>query len=194
MAPVSLIGLVGAKGSGKTTVADWLVSHHGFVNVGFADALKTEVIRCFPRLLALEAQYWHGDAIAEGLTTLERAIEQLVWVQKPERVRLLLQEFGTEVRRSDDPGYWVRRWLASARPLLQSQKQIVVPDIRFRNEVRIVTELRGILVNLTRPGYEGDSHQSERDLDGWNEWDRTIQNTGTLEDLHIQADRLIVEV
>lgn len=193
MAPHSLIGLSGALGSGKTTIANRLVSAHKFTAIGVADALKEEVIRCFPGLLALEVEYWLGDALREGYTTLPEAIEHLVWVQKPPRIRLLLQEFGSGVRRADDPEYWVHRWRERASPILELDRRVVVPDVRFPGEAQMVRELHGRLIKVLRPGYDGDDHQSERALDTWEDWDCVVVNDGTLDELVLEADSLVGE-
>lgn len=41
--PAILIGLAGKKKSGKDTIADYLVSHHGFTKIGFADPIRAQV-------------------------------------------------------------------------------------------------------------------------------------------------------
>lgn len=46
--PLPLIGLVGAAGSGKDTVADWLVDQGPYTKIAFADPLRSVVQSWFP--------------------------------------------------------------------------------------------------------------------------------------------------
>ncbi len=53
-----LIGLTGPAGSGKDTVADFLVAKHGFTKLAFADKLRAEICDAYdvPVQLLLERQ------------------------------------------------------------------------------------------------------------------------------------------
>lgn len=66
------------------------------------------------------------------------------------------------------------------------EEYIIVPDFRFPNEL-----LKGaITINVIRPGLENnDTHESETAMDGF-EYDITIVNDGTIDDLDEKADLL----
>jgi hypothetical protein len=66
---------------------------------------------------------------------------------------------------------------------------VVIPDVRFKNEVEAIRAAGGKLVRVVRPkaGLEGEAalHQSEREmaLMGDELFDLVIQNDSTLDDL-----------
>ncbi len=60
-----LIGLVGLIGSGKDTVAERLVSHHGFVRDSFAKSLKDAVSNIF----SWDREMLEGKGIGENSQT-----------------------------------------------------------------------------------------------------------------------------
>ena len=172
---------------GKDSVADVLVRRYGFVRRGFADALKDEVLDRLPRTLG---------AYLESTMHLENTADRrrLMYELKPPLVRALLQEYGTEVRRADDPRYWVKKvagWGEDYRP-----QRLVVPDVRFRNEIEFVRALGGRYVRVDRPGVESvalDTHASESELDGV-EPDYVIRNDGTLKDLERRVGAMAREL
>lgn len=96
--------------------------------------------------------------------------------------RSLLQWWGTEFRRAEDPEYWVKRCLAKC----STEKQLyVISDCRFVNEAKGVQFAGGELVKVIRPNginISGMNHASETALDDWTDWDYTIDNTGTKEE------------
>lgn len=104
--------------------------------------------------------------------------------------RTLLQWWGTEYRRSQDPHYWVRKM----EQLLNAEKPQIalIADMRFKNEFYWVKSLRenGWTVKVERVGYVADNnneHPSEKDLDGV-EFDVKIWALdGELEDLKRSA-------
>jgi len=78
-----------------------------------------------------------------------RRLRWEVWEHKRPTVRRLLQEYGTEVRRHDDPDYWVKRYAEAATKL----ERVVTPDVRFLNEAAAVRALGGLVVRVVRPGH-----------------------------------------
>lgn len=185
---MTVIGVSGSIGAGKDTVAAYLVRAHGFVRVGFADALKAEVRQRFRRTLLRIAPFVMPLDLAfvdDDVRTLAAADDEAVldWLlaHKPPIVRELLQEYGTEVRRADCPTYWLDGWKARAAGL----ERVVVPDVRFKNEASTLTgaPLFGRLVRVDRPGHHGAGHASETSLATWSRWDAIFPNTGTVADL-----------
>jgi len=182
-----VVGLAGPIGAGKTALADAL-GRHGFARLPFAQALRDEVLQKFPR--TLRAHLLSKDERLVFLTDREWAdrVAQAVWGKADPFFRAILQEYGTDVRRSDDPDYWVKRWTGHAQTLERS----VADDMRFPNECRAVRDLGGWLVRIERPGHDrGDPHPSEQALAEWSDWDWTVKNDGDLNDLLAEAARLV---
>jgi len=107
------------------------------------------------------------------------------WEHKRPTVRRLLQEYGTEVRRHDDPDYWVKRYAEAATKL----ERVVTPDVRFLNEAAAVRALGGLVVRVVRPGHvsainnAGAAHVSEDFCRTYTGWDHEFVNDGSVQDL-----------
>jgi hypothetical protein len=193
-----LIAIAGAIGAGKSAIAARLAERYGFRVVTFADALREEVLARLPLTLRALHDGWDGCMCAveaddneqyEHLKTL--CIRRCLYETKPRGFRELLQEYGSDVRRADDPDYWVKRWAATVGPLLAAGQHVVSPDCRFPNEARAVRSLGtdGQLWRVERPGCVGTGHVSETALAGWFDYDAVLVNDGTLVDLYVQIEQ-----
>ena len=77
-----------------------------------------------------------------------------------------MQCFGTEVRRGDDPLWWVKVWKQSADRALAEDMSVLVDDVRFLNEATAVRECGGLIVRLIRTDIDDTgSHVSEVEMD-----------------------------
>ncbi|VVB52892.1 Uncharacterised protein [uncultured archaeon] len=91
----------------------------------------------------------------------------------------VLQFWGTEFRRNQDPDYWVKKIFAS----IPSNTDIaLVSDVRFPNEAAAIKQRGGYNINVKRLRDDGTQyfapdrpadHPSELALDGYN-WDAYI--------------------
>ncbi len=120
------IGLCGYMRSGKDTIADYLIKHHEYMRFGFAQALKEEVSR------------------GVGCTPEELNEEPL-----RSEVRPVLQIWGTEFRRAQDPDYWIRQ---AAQKISHHQSRIDRPivfnDVRFQNEIDMLRERGFVIIKI----------------------------------------------
>ncbi len=117
------IGLCGYMRSGKDTIADYLIENYGYTRFGFAQALKEEVAR------------------GVGCTVEELNEEPL-----RSQVRPVLQIWGTEFRRGQDPNYWISQADQKiSRHQSRFGRPIVFNDVRFQNEIDLLRE-RGFLI------------------------------------------------
>jgi hypothetical protein len=196
-----IIAISGLIGSGKDTVADYLVNLHEFRRESFAGNLKNAMCEIFG---------WDRDML-EGRSKSSREWREQVdeWWAKRLNIphltpRWILQHVGTDVIRGhfhDD------MWLASLEnKLRKTDDDIIISDVRFKNEVKMLKDLGAVCVEVTRgdrPAWyqyalEGDIrkletlkvHRSEYDWIG-TDFDAVIDNNGTLDELYKQVESLI---
>lgn len=182
---VVLVGIAGAFGSGKDAAADVLVSKYGFVKTSMARALKIEV---YDRLLRPTADFVRLDGYEESLPRPSddgaTPGEKLDWINAHKPVlRRLLQVYGTEYRRAQDQDYWVKR---AAEFVDNSDRPVVIPDIRFPNEAEMIRARGGRLWLIRRESVEtaddrNRTHASESFYRTADKWDHVIFNTAGLD-------------
>lgn len=134
-----LIGLIGRAGAGKTTVAQHLEAHWGFVHIAFADPILAMVHALF------------DEAGVDGAWATERVLKEQPAPVLGVSYRRLAQTIGTECGRRLDEALWINvasHKLAQAR---LHQHHVVVSDIRFVNEAHWVQDHGGVLVHVIRP-------------------------------------------
>lgn len=174
-----LIGLIGHKHAGKSTLAHTLETQHDYRRIAFADPLKR---------MALVA-----DPIVEfegGRYGLRRLVANVGWgrAKGAPEVRRFLQHLGDAVR-IEDPEFFVRSTSVRIATSLYNLP-VVVDDVRFCNEAELITALGGRLVRVVRPSAEAeaalDDHRSEHDLDDYDVM-LTIHNSGSLWELQQSA-------
>jgi len=145
-----LVGLIGFKQVGKSTAASYLQDKYGFVRHNFKDALVEEMKERFPDLLEEFACCYFPDDL--GMSGWNR-----LFFEKPPAMRALMQNYGTNVRRFDEDSYWTDKWVEG---LLCGD--VVVDDVRFKNEAAAVKGRGGVLIRLVRPDVStGGQHVSE---------------------------------
>lgn len=176
-----LIGLTGLAQSGKDTVADYLVSRHGFEKKSFADPLK-QVLRSMDPVLG-------NDITAPGfLITVTQALERFgetaVKNTYP-RYRKYLQKLGTEGIRKIDPDFWIK----AAEQTLEESGRYVFTDIRFPNEADFIGGRRGSLWQVERDlaAKQTDKHVSETWAGKLHE-DFLIYNNGSMDKLYNEIE------
>lgn len=163
-----LIGVLGAAGAGKSTLADRLVATHGFQSYSFARPLKEMCAKMFgwdlSRLDELGYKEEQDPNLPEGWTR-----------------RKVLQHVGTECFRAIDPDYWVKKGKAAIEQIRdqecdgscvswcpqQEGYDVVIPDVRFANEIAAIREMGGWIIRIERPedgvGTTSAAHVSERE-------------------------------
>lgn len=176
----TIVGLTGAAGSGKSTVAKHLHVYCGFRVIKFAAALKNGL-----------AQMMRTVGMSEH--EIDRAIEgdmkqQPLDVLCGHTPRHAMQTLGTEWGRNcmgDD--FWVNmvRVAIGNTPI---GSKIVIDDVRFENEVALIHELGGKVVMITGRGGIDGHHPSEAGVNVVP--DMYIVNTGAIADLLTNAHPL----
>ncbi len=106
-------------------------------------------------------------------------------------VRRILQWWGTEYRRDQDPDYWTKAWGSKVEQYDVDNMYVLVDDVRFSNELNVIKEHGGLIVKIERPGFDGaNNHASETSLDDYDAWDGNILNDGTLDEFKAKAEVL----
>jgi len=168
-----IYGLTGFASVGKDTVADLLVEHLNFRKVAFADALRGEVAEAFQiDLVYLTHPSTKNEAI--GALAMRKAPPDFrnavvaalldtgmsdrltdAWFAEPRSPRQIMQWWGTEYRRAQEPRYWTRRLLERVVfHQRDGELRFVVTDCRFANEVDTVLAMGGQIWQITRPGID----------------------------------------
>ena len=202
-----IIGICGFIGSGKDTVANYLVGFHGYRRDSFAGALKDAVATVFG---------WDRELL-EGITPEAREWREQVDTWWANRLRMphltprwVLQYWGTEVCRQ---GFHDDIWIASLEHrLLQRKGSTVISDVRFPNEVTAIKNAGGEVWWVKRgelpTWYEQGKLASDGDADAikqladqgthisewaWlqTEFDTVLDNNGTVEDLYNQSNSIL---
>jgi hypothetical protein len=140
-----ILGVCGLIGSGKDTIADYLVNFHEFKRDSFANSLKDAVAAIFG---------WDRDML-EGRTKKSREWRETVdpwWSNRLDMPNLtprwVLQYWGTEVCRK---GFNDDIWIASLENKLQNtEDNIVISDCRFVNEVSAIKNAGGKVIWVKR--------------------------------------------
>lgn len=206
-----IIGICGFIGSGKDTVADYLVNFHGYRRESFANSLKDAVsqVFCWDRELlegrTKESREWRETADEWWSNRLGMQITP----------RWVLQVWGTEVCRK---GFHNDIWVASLENRLrQTKDDVVITDCRFPNEIKALKAVGGHVIRIKR-GPEPKWYDSAINYNagkrriGWalgreelekagvhaseyswvgSKFDQVIANDGTIDDLYTQVQDFI---
>lgn len=158
-----VVGLCGVAGVGKDVGAAALVNSLDFTRIGFADALRASLLALNPLVTGIDhPDYWFdisyrlSDVIADlGWDVAKRVCAE---------IRELQQRMGTEVGREIfGQSVWVDALYRRAAE--HGVKRLVIPDVRFPNELQSVIDRKGICFRIKRPGYAPiNDHASDNAL------------------------------
>ena len=197
-----IIGFAGKAASGKTTAAKYLQNCLAgeTMIIPMATVLREEVENFLRQVGAAahiplvygcqedKVRIFHLDssrALAVCSQWPQFMAEHHAIQDSPEMtavtVRRLLQWWGTEYRRAQDPDYWTKAWGHKVEQFDLSRIHVMVDDVRFMNELNVIRAHGGLIVKVERPGFLGaNNHSSETSLDRFTAWDAIIVNDGTL--------------
>lgn len=152
-----IIGLTGRAGAGKDYTFKWLDERdYPVTRLAWADNLKKEI---------------------EDVLNYGQRLDALWDKPYPPEVRKLLQWWGTDLRRGQDPEYWVKKMKAELAPYAAggplTDRVAVVTDVRFPNEAVAIREMGGIIIRVWAPktvrkerlGVLPPEHASETGMD-----------------------------
>lgn len=148
---------------GKDTSCDYLIKKYGGVKLSFAEPLY-EILH-----------------FAQTICGFERTKD-----------RKFLQFIGTEWARTINDNVWVNLLIEKIKG--NENHNFFISDLRFKNEFKVLKDHGFICVKINNTntndsdGYS--NHSSDKDLDNFNDWDYTIDNFNTIENLYAQLDHL----
>ena len=208
-----IISIIGAKGSGKNTVADMMIceaykrSRIQLIEKSFALPLKDMLWEMFGSQIKDPGRIYGIDS-AKNEEILSLPVEESYRVRYPAVLgdkkfwtgRLLMQIFGTEIFRGVYDPIWVEKAIESARKTFSRTGDVrygvIFTDCRFSNEnealYNLGLELRKatVTIKVTRPSLQLlDQHASEQGYEKM-DVDYDLMNSGTLADL----ENLVQEV
>jgi hypothetical protein len=151
---MKIIGLTGKKEVGKSTFAKFIQDHctknMKCIILPFSSILKTMLLNA-------------------GICT-----EKELYFDKNLYSREMMQKIGTDIIRDQiDTNFFCKRMLdeireiAKENPSFHEKLVIVIDDVRFQNEAKLIEDLGGILIRIVRPRSEEniDPHRSETEMD-----------------------------
>ena len=180
-----LIGILGRKRSGKDTMGSYMIEKYNYNRYAFADPLKDILKIMF-------------DFSETQLNEDKEKVDDR-WGVSP---RTILQKFGTEICRNDlckyienikleDETLWIKLFRFFYEK--NKDKDIVITDVRFFDEIKAIKSYGGKIVKINRNNLENDTHSSESDIDNYNFdlIDYIIDNNYTFDDLYSQIDTFL---
>lgn len=115
--------------------------------------------------------------------------------------REILQKIGESFRREIDPYIWVdtllneydsKKYFANINKT--SEPNWFIADVRMLNEAEAIKSRGGILIKIERDTNYADNHISETSLDNYDDWDYTIDNNGSLDELVCKVEQLCEQI
>lgn len=186
-----LIGLVGMKQVGKSTIGNHLQNQHGFKTLSFAAPLKricSETFHIPPENFEL--------TVTKELPDLELKVSP----------RHIMQAVGTGLFRNTLPQLLPDMklgcdsiWIYSMKKELEkySTDHVVITDVRFSDECKFLKENGGVLIYIDRWDKEQqwlDQHESESAYLLKSQCDVIIDNTTSVEFCLEQVDLFIDQI
>ena len=210
-----LIAITALRGSGKDTTADYIIKNYpNWEKDSFAGTLKDAVSAIF----GLDRKMLAGET-AEDRAIREKPDEY--WSEKlgyEVTPRMLLQKIGTDILRDCfDKNIWIN---SLEHKLMNTDKNAIITDCRFKNEIDALKELGAIFIRIERDplpkwfrecekaGKKESNcqffidyqhmdikglktvHQSEWDWIGYDDPKYILKNNGTFEDLYTQIRQI----
>jgi hypothetical protein len=180
---MKLIGLTGLPTAGKDEFAKHLIRFYGFQKQSFAGPLKEAAAI----LLNRPVSQMNGE---DGFN------REAILPEWGFSTRDFLQKLGTECLRNQVlQDFWVKRMQVYLEKQVylegggSIQQKVVITDVRFENEAKMIREHGGMIIEITRPGLVKSDHPSDAGIK-LSENDAVVTNSGTLEDLHKVVDAL----
>lgn len=178
-----LIGLIGNKGSGKDTFANYINKKYDFISYAFADKLK-QICKI---LFELNDEQLNGKLKEDRIDELGVSPRTLFQRIGTDLFRNLLPVIIPELKKFlKNDSIWIKSFEIWYKKK-QKNQNIVVTDVRFKNEADIIKKNGGILIKINRFDKSNDNHLSENELETI-DYDILILNDSTLNKFYKNID------
>lgn len=205
---MKVILISGWKGSGKDSVADYLMNNHNFIKFTFAKTLKNYTSKLYniPLRKFYNRNLKEKPLLKFPVKSNDKFTDSIH--------KLLLKEFSNDlenqdlkywtpraliilegsIKRSVDSNFWVKKVMKEMEGdgLYYKPELCVISDCRYKSEVKAFKEKFGkdlITIRINRFNTINTNDPSERDLDNYN-FDYVLNNNGSLEDLYKKIDEI----
>jgi GTPase SAR1 family protein len=170
-----LIALLGVRGSGKSTIANYLVDNYKFTSLSFAEKLKQVVSIAFD----INLELLEGNS---SESRVYRETQNEFWGMTP---RQMLETVGTKLfRKGISEDFWVKIVEKRIIHLLSAGENVVISDLRFVNEWEMLKKYNVKVVFVDN----GKQIDNEYEI-GSIQYDIKIENQGiTKEELYKEIE------
>ena len=185
-----IIGICGLKGSGKDTLANYLVETNEFIKIAFADFIRNALMELFD---------WDETSFSPE----KKEVKDPYWGVTP---RKMCQEIGTEFLRYHckdfistefnlpsgekyNGSFHIKRINKEIIKLLEADPKtnIIFSDIRFQDELDYIRKLGGKIIRVSRntlQNNEFSNHISEKNISDLKNVDIELENNSTILDFY----------
>ena len=182
----SIIALCGYKGSGKDTVANYLVDKYNYKHYKISDKLK-EIIKILFDLSDNDLEQ-KKEEVNDKWNTTPRRLMQFIGT---DMFQYKLQELLPNINRD----FWIKSLFTEdlMNKINNENYKIVISDLRFLHEYEIISNLYvsySILKVKNNRIEQNDTHISENEFNQIN-INGIIQNDSNLETLYNNIDNII---
>ena len=191
------IAITGKANSGKNTVSKILFEElskkypDNFQKVkyiAFADPIKKIIEIMFPNL---PKKYLYGSSKFRA-EIISGAFKE----GQPLTVRQLLMDLGSKTGRRYNENIWIEAFDYAFKKAANDNKNVIVTDVRFRNEFDYLKQLKFTQIKLLRDCYLkiNDISETNQDAIKDSEFDFILYNNGTLEDLRKEVSNIVAQL
>lgn len=178
---MKIIGLGHYSRTGKDSFANFLIDalqERGIVakKIPFAWKLKDVTHQLYGWAGLREAEFYdtkHGEPFRDVVLPSLGMTPVQVWVA-----------FGTPAVREK---VYDRTWIDYVLNSNHDCEVLIIPDVRFPNEVAAIREQDGTLIKVVRPGFGPRQTVADQALVGFTGWDNVIGSSGRINELHFWA-------
>ena len=177
-----LVGVGGYKGSGKDESLVTLISQYGFLVTGMSVPIDRSARMINPVITWDKDEdrpvhyIEYVDVVCAGDFTLAKEHHE---------VRRFLQKLGGDFGRSIDENIWADQVGQTIDETRSDGWNLAVSGIRFPNEIEMIRSRGGLLVWVSRPGFDdtSDKHITETSVSP-EDFDVLVLNDGSKKQLH----------